>query len=206
MSKSRCSTKQEKTMYWSDIDYVAPRKTPRKIPVRGSRNGVSGEKHTMARSNSSAEAVKPANGQAATPTMDQINWQETALRLQAEMDNSRKRQERRATEAIVAERVRLLSLFLPVVDNLTRALNHDAQTDETLRQGVELTQRELLRLLEAEGVTRLETVGQSFDPEWHEAVSAVPADVEPDTVVEEIEAGYKLGDKLLRPAKVVVAA
>jgi molecular chaperone GrpE len=189
-------------MYWSDMDHIAPRK----IPVRGSRNGVIGEKHAMSRSDNSADTVKPSNGKVAASVTDQINWQETALRLQAEMDNFRKRQDRRAAEAIVAERERLLSLFLPVVDNLTRALNHDEQTDETLRQGVELTHRELLRLLEAEGVTRLETVGQPFDPEWHEAVSVVPADVEPDTVVEEVEAGYKLGDKLLRPAKVVVAA
>jgi molecular chaperone GrpE len=197
-------------MYWSDIDYVAPRKAPRqalrKIPVHGSRNGVIGEKQTMVRSTNSADTGKSTNGRAAAPAMDQTNWQEMAQRLQAEMDNFRKRQTRRADEAIVAERERLFSLFLPVVDNLTRALNHDVQVDETLRQGVELTHRELLRLLEAEGVTRLETVGQPFDPEWHEAVSVIPVDVEPDTVVEEIEAGYKLDDKLLRPAKVVVAA
>jgi molecular chaperone GrpE len=122
------------------------------------------------------------------------------------MDNFRKRQTRRADEAILTERERLLSLFLPAVDNLSRALNHDGQTDETLRQGVALTHRELLRLLESEGVTPLETVGQPFDPEWHEAVSVVPAEGEPDTIVAEIEAGYKLADKLLRPAKVVVAA
>jgi molecular chaperone GrpE len=193
-------------MYWSDIDYVAPRKTPHKIPVRRSRNGVSGEKHTMVPPSSSPEAVKPANGQATAPVADQANWQEMAQRLQAEMDNFRKRQTRRADEAILAERERLLSLFLPAVDNLSRALNHDGQTDETLRQGVALTHRELLRLLESEGVTPLETVGQPFDPEWHEAVSVVPAEGEPDTIVAEIEAGYKLADKLLRPAKVVVAA
>ena len=70
----------------------------------------------------------------------------------------------------------------------------------------ELTQRELMRLLAAEGVSRIEAVGQPFTPTLHEALTTVPAQAEPNTVVEEVEAGYMLGDKLLRPAKVVVAA
>ncbi len=97
--------------------------------------------------------------------------------------------------------------MLPVADNLTRALNQDGQGDEVLRQGVELTYRELMRLLEAEGVTRIEAVGQTFTPELHEAVATVMSEAKAaDTVVEEVESGYKLGEKLLRPARVVVAA
>ena len=123
------------------------------------------------------------------------------------MDNFRKRQTRRADEAIAAERERLLRLVLPLADNLDRALRYNGQPDNgNLRQGIELTQRELMRLLAAEGVTRIETVGQPFTPELHEAVATVPAQAEPNTVIEEVEAGYMLGDKLLRPAKVVVAA
>jgi len=64
-----------------------------------------------------------------------------------------------------------------------------------------------MRVLEAEGITRLETIGHSFDPNLHEAISTMPdAESEPNTITEEIEAGYMLGDKLLRPAKVVVSA
>lgn len=62
-----------------------------------------------------------------------------------------------------------------------------------------------MRLLEAEGVTCLETVGQRFTPSLHEAVASMPAGVEPETIIKEIEAGYLLNDKLLRPARVVVA-
>jgi molecular chaperone GrpE len=80
-------------------------------------------------------------------------------RLQAEMDNFRKRQARRADEAIAAERERLLTLFLPVIDNLERALAHPVEIEEAFRQGVELTHRELLRRLAQEGVIRLETAG-----------------------------------------------
>ena len=139
-------------------------------------------------------------------TTDEPDWKETAVRLQAEMDNFRKRQTRRADDAIAAERERLLSLFLPVADNLARALASDSDHGDSLRQGVELTNRELTRLLEAEGVTPIETAGQEFDPEWHEAISLIPAEAESGVVISEVETGYKLGDKLLRPAKVVVAA
>jgi molecular chaperone GrpE len=145
-------------------------------------------------------------GKPAVPTAEEIDWQAMAQRQQAEMDNFRKRQTRRADEAITAERERLLRSILPLADNLNRALGYTSTAENNLRQGIELTQRELLRFLEAEGVIRLETIGQPFTPELHEAVATVPAQAESETVIEEIEAGYRLGDKLLRPAKVVVAA
>jgi molecular chaperone GrpE len=108
----------------------------------------------------------------------------------------------------MAERERLLNRILPVADNLRRALAQEGQADnDGLQHGVELTYRELMRILAAEGVTRLETIGEPFDPNWHEALATVPAaQADPDTIVEEVEAGYRLGDKLLRPARVVVAA
>jgi molecular chaperone GrpE len=96
--------------------------------------------------------------------------------------------------------------MLPVADNLTRALAQSPQSDGPLQKGVELTYRELMRRLENEGVTRFETTGQPFNPQWHEAVALVEGQAEPDTILQEVEAGYRLGDKLLRPAKVVVAA
>jgi len=150
---------------------------------------------------------KPAtNSDNIKPESDQPDWESIARRQQAEMENFRKRQQRRADEAVSAERERLLRLILPAADNLTRALNQEAATDDSLRQGIELTLREFDRLLTAEGVTKIETVGSTFDPEWHEALATVPNYGESNTVVEEIEAGYKLNDKLLRPAKVIVAA
>lgn len=140
------------------------------------------------------------------PSAEELDWQSLALHLKADMDNFRKRQVRRADEAIAAERERLLRLVLPVADNLDRALSYDVRGNESLQQGVELTYRGLMRFLEAEGVTRVEAVGQPFTPELHEAVSMVPADSDSGIVVEELEKGYKLGGKLLRPARVIVAA
>ncbi len=137
----------------------------------------------------------------------ETEWKIKAIQLQAEMDNFRKRQQRRAEESIEKEQERLLKLILPVADNLARALSHQEETDATsLRQGVELTYRELMRVLEGEGVTQLDSIGQSFNPEQHEAIAIVNTSTEADTVLEEVEAGYRRGEKLLRPAKVVVSA
>lgn len=135
-------------------------------------------------------------------------WRDRALRLQAEMENFRKRQQRLADERVAADRGRLLRAFLNVNDNLERALNADGTDAESLRQGVNLTYQTMERLLEQEGAELIQARGQPFDPAWHEAVSTVPhqqADAEPDTVIEVVQAGYRLGDRLLRPARVVVA-
>jgi molecular chaperone GrpE len=136
-------------------------------------------------------------------------WRDRALRLQAEIENFRKRQQRLAEARILADRERLLRAFLRVADDLERALNADGADADDLRQGVDLTYRSLMRLLDQEGAEPIEAAGQPFDPAWHEAVGTVPhvrAGAEPDTVVKVVEAGYRLGDRLLRPARVIVAA
>ena len=134
------------------------------------------------------------------------DWRDLALRLQAEMVNFRKRQDRRVEEAAHNEKVRLLRRLLPVVDDFDRLVAHkEGPDEEVLRQGVDLTHRELARFLEAEGVNRNTAVGQGFDPAQHDAVATVPSSRPPGTIVEELKPGYRLGDTLLRPAQVVVA-
>ena len=135
-------------------------------------------------------------------------WRDRALRLQAEMENFRKRQQRLTEERIAADRERLLRAFLRVADDLERALNADGTDAESLRQGVDLTYRSLMQLLNQEGVEPIQAEGKPFDPAWHEAVGTVShedAGAEPDTVVEVMQPGYRLGDRLLRPARVIVA-
>ena len=135
-------------------------------------------------------------------------WRDRALRLQAEIENFRKRQQRLAEERILADRERLLREFLRVADDLERALEADGTDGERLRQGVDLTYQALVRILEREGAEPIEAAGTRFDPVWHEAVGAVPHEhvgVAPDTVAEVVEAGYRLGNRLLRPARVIVA-
>lgn len=152
------------------------------------------------------ETPQPAQAEPETSDRAKTDWRAVAAELQADMDSFRQRQRRQAQEAAGHERERLLRLLLPIVDNLERALKQDGDSDPSLRQGVELTYREFGRLLAAEGVTRIEAVGQPFDPNLHEALSMQPDRGKPDTVVEEIEAGYQLNGTLLRPARVVVAS
>lgn len=135
-------------------------------------------------------------------------WRDRALRLQAEMENFRRRQRRLAQDQIQTERERLLGAFLPVQDDLERALASPVGDSEGLRQGVQLTHRALAHILQKEGVERLHAEGQPFDPAWHEAVATVRRNgtkAQLNTVVQVTEPGYRIGDRLLRPAKVVVA-
>ena len=139
---------------------------------------------------------------------------ETAARRQADFENYRKRIERERGDShrrIVADVARKL---LPVMDNLTRALDAErtmeAGESKEFRHflnGVELIARQLNDVLESLGVQPIEAVGQPFDPHVHEAVVTEPSDeYEPDTVIEEIARGYLIGDHLLRPSMVKVAA
>jgi molecular chaperone GrpE len=135
-------------------------------------------------------------------------WRDQALRLQAEMQNYRRRQQRLAEERIVEEREHLLRAFLHVADNLERALNANKVSLESLRNGVELTYQTLMQVLDQEGAQPIQAIGQPFDPAWHEAVGTVShqqAGIEPGTVAVVTQVGYRLGDRLLRPALVIVA-
>ena len=180
----------------------------RRIPVRIVDDGhfQAASKRQAIEKDTLAATSPSVSDDIGSPVEEVPDWQSIALRLQADMDNFRRRQTLRADQAVVAERERLLLLMLSIADNLDRALDHIEADDTSLRQGVELTHRELMRLLEAEGVVGLETVGQPFNPELHEAVAIRAAGVETGTIIKEMERGYRLGDRLLRPARVVVAA
>lgn len=147
-------------------------------------------------------------GQGEAPEGSLEWWRDRALRLQAEMENFRKRQQRLAEEQVRADRERILRAFLKVADDLERALRASETDPERLREGVRLIYQTVQGLLEKEGVRRVEAAGKPFDPNLHEAVTAVQGSGEEGAepqVVEVIEPGYTLGDRLLRPAKVVVS-
>jgi molecular chaperone GrpE len=135
-------------------------------------------------------------------------------RRQADFENYRKRIERERSETqrrIVGD---VAQKLLPVVDNLSRALDAErtVETQESKEfrhflHGVELISKQLSDVLESLGIQPIPSVGQRFDPHVHEAVVTERSDeYEPDTVIEEITRGYKIGDRLLRPAMVKVAA
>jgi molecular chaperone GrpE len=134
-------------------------------------------------------------------------------RRSADFDNFRKRTERERSETYSRALAEVVRRLLPVLDNLQRALDAErvfgVKESEEFRhflQGVELINRQLGGVLESLGVEAVPTVGELFDPHVHEAVATEEtAEVEPDTITQEMQRGYRLGDKLLRPAMVKVA-
>ncbi len=129
------------------------------------------------------------------------------LRAQAELENYKKRVEREKSNLVKYGNEELIKAILPVIDNLERALNHSAGEDsDGLKEGVKITLNQLLQVLEKFGVTPVPSVGEPFDPSKHEAMMRVEStDHEPNTVVTELQKGYFLNDRLLRPAMVSVA-
>jgi molecular chaperone GrpE len=132
------------------------------------------------------------------------------LRRQAEFENYRRRIERERSEIYQRGRDDVLLQFLPVVDNFERALSSLEESEgdaEALRDGVELIHKQFVDALSKFGLKAVEAVGQAFDPYVHEAVTTEATDKHKEnTVIEEFQRGYKIGDRLLRPAKVKVAS
>ena len=128
------------------------------------------------------------------------------LRLAADFDNYRKRVAREQVEWTSRANERLLNELLPVLDDLERALEAAAQHEEAkLEEGVRLVHRSLLGLVERHGLSEIEAEG-AFDPHVHEALLAQPGEgAEQGAVLQVLQKGYRLGDKVLRPARVIVA-
>ena len=128
------------------------------------------------------------------------------LRLAADFDNFKKRTRRDAEQKSAAEKEAFILDLLPVVDNLERALACEpSASSKPLRQGVEMTLEQLNRLLQSHGIANVEAVGRQFDPHLHEAISTRRDPGQPDhSVLEVIQRGYCRGEKLFRPARVVV--
>jgi len=132
--------------------------------------------------------------------------QDRLLRLAAEFDNYRKRAARERAEYVALANEHIIGGLLPVLDDLERALNAAEQHEEAqLEEGVRLVHRSLAALLERHGVQAIETDGK-FDPHVHEALLTQPSEADEGSVIDVIQKGYRLGDRVLRPARVVVAA
>lgn len=128
------------------------------------------------------------------------------LLAMADFENYKRRMERDIDRVVTEHRKRLLTRFLPVIDNLERALQFNSSGDEKLRNGIEATLKGFEGVLASEGVKAIDVKGKAFDPHIAEAIgTADRGDIEDDTVLEVAEKGYTIGDDLLRPAKVIVA-
>ena len=130
------------------------------------------------------------------------------LRLSAEMENFKKRMEKEKGETYKFANENLLKDLLPILDNLERAMEHGQETENSkaLLEGVEMIHKGFLTVLEKYGVTRVEALGEEFDPNQHEAVMVQEeAGRPPGLVIAQLQKGYRLHNRLVRPAMVVVS-
>jgi len=133
--------------------------------------------------------------------------QDRLLRTAAEFDNFRKRMERERRDLSEYALTDVLTEILPIVDNFERAMQVQASDVDAYRKGVELIHKQMLDLLKRRNVVALDTAGRDFDPNFHQAVvREVTSDRREGEIIEELQRGYMLGERLLRPAMVKVAA
>jgi len=155
-------------------------------------------------------AEAPPGGGSDELALQLKDTEDRLLRLQADYENFKRRALRERTDANQYGHQNLVKDLLSTVDNLDRAIEHAHQKDggdlASLLQGVELVQRELYAVLAQHEVHVIDAEGSEFDPSLHEAMAQVQDDsVAPNTVIEVLQKGYRLRDRLLRPARVVVA-
>jgi molecular chaperone GrpE len=142
----------------------------------------------------------------AAVTQERDEYLDALQRLKAEFDNFRKRAQREQADLITRASERLVKQLLPVVDDLERALEAAAAHEEArLEEGVRLVHRALADVLAREGLVEVETEG-AFDPHTQEALLSQPSESDEGTVIQVLQKGYKLGHRVLRPARVVVSA
>lgn len=160
------------------------------------------------------EAETPEADPVETLTAENAELKDRLLRLAAEMENLRKRTEREIADARSYSIAGFARDMLTAIDSLNRALNVLPQdvresTDPSMHslvEGIEMTEREMQRLLGKHGIRPIEALGQKFDPHRHQAMFEVPGtDKTEGTVVQEVQAGFVIGDRVLRPAMVGVA-
>ncbi len=150
----------------------------------------------------------PEDALAAAEARAEENWNQF-LRARAEMENLRRRAEKDVAQARQQALERMASELLAVKDSLemgVQAANESSATVEKLAEGSALTLRMFEQAIDKFNIVAIDPLGERFDPEAHEAMAAQPTDeAEPNTVISVVQKGYQLGDRLLRPAMVVVA-
>jgi len=130
------------------------------------------------------------------------------IRSQAENDNMKKRFQKEKADLARYSNESLIKQLLSVADNLEKAISHsnDEKSIAALREGIELTLKGFIDILERTGLQAVKAGGESFDPNFHEAVAGMEDDtVKPGTVLQELQKGYMLNQRLIRPAKVIVS-
>jgi molecular chaperone GrpE len=151
-------------------------------------------------------ALDGSDEQIASIEKDLQDARDQLLRRTAEMENMRRRHQQEREQWILESNRNLILALLPTLDDLERTLEHAAEAQDPLTQGIELVHKNLIKTLERFGVRPMLVVGQQFDPQQHDALmQEARNDAEPGSITREIQKGYMLGEKVLRHAKVFVA-
>lgn len=135
------------------------------------------------------------------------DYRDRLLRLQADLENFKKRQRKKKREQLRKEREDIIRDFIPIYDNLTRAINNYEENEDkdTFIEGIEKIYTQFSELLNKKDIEPMEAAGEKFDPSKHEALMKVESDEYDDNeIVEEFERGYSYGDRVLKPSKVKV--
>ena len=176
------------------------------------------EAEPNAQQNAGEAAANPEKAEAEAPETEKDPLEATLeelavlkdkyLRQVAEFDNYRKRTLKEKTDLILNGGEKVLTALLPILDDLDRAAENIEKSNDldTLKEGVALILDKLTKTLAAQGLKKMETIGQPFDTDFHEAVALIPAqeEAQKNVVIDCVQQGYQLNDKVLRHAKVVV--
>jgi molecular chaperone GrpE len=185
---------------------TSPNPTPADETARQAAEAAASSQQDAA-ANAAAEApLAGAEAALAEAEAKIAELQESFLRAKAETENVRRRAQEDVTKAHKFAIEGFAEHLLPVIDSLEAAVAHSSDDLQKVREGVELTLRQLTGALEKGRVVALNPVGEKFDPHRHQAISMVPAEQEPNTVVAVLQKGFVIADRVLRPALVTVAA
>lgn len=154
-----------------------------------------------------ATPAAPANAETVAHAQQRAaEWEDRCKRATADLENARKRHARELEEVRSAERARVVSSWLPIIDNLDLALSHADADPKSIIDGVRAVRAQAVELLSSMGYPRQEDDGVPFDPNRHEVVGVVKdTQIPPDVVVQVLRPGYGIGNRQLRPAAVTVA-
>ncbi|AQQ66820.1 nucleotide exchange factor GrpE [Microbulbifer agarilyticus] len=179
---------------------------------QAAENAVEVENPSAEEQHAAEEALTAENAQdeeIASLHQQLSDHKDMVMRAQAEVQNARRRAQQDVEKAHKFGQEKLLKDLLPVVDNLERALatiDKDDEAQKAVREGIELTQKSFIDTLTKSGMELIDPAGEPFDPELHQAMTQIPnGDVEPNTVLDVFQKGYRLNGRLLRPAMVVVS-
>ena len=173
----------------------------------GKAGGKTGEIEGPADEKLEQDPVEKIQAQLEEKTREAAENFDKWLRLRAEFENFKRRVQKEKSDMIKFGNESLLQATLPALHNLARAVEQGRRAKEidVLLEGVEMTHRQFLNILEKYGVTPIQAVGDIFNPEKHEALAQEESEEEPNRVIAEVEKGYLFHDRLLRPAKVIVS-